>query len=98
MRNDAAEADDRVETATREHPKAGRVSLVGAHEVEHDIGARAVRPFPHRIGDVPLLPQHLVRTKLARKNATALVGVYGDHRCSPEHAGELERDVADPAD
>ena len=70
--------------------------LVGADEVEDDVGAaparRSRRHRPLRAVD------DLVGAELGRQPPAALVGVDRDHGARAELAHELERDVADPAD
>ena len=54
--------------------------LVGADEVDHDVGARAVRRLAHRVRDAVPLAEHLVGAELAREPPAALVGVDRDDR------------------
>ena len=97
-RDHAVVADDRVEAALRQHLQAGRVRLVAADEVDHDVGSRSVRQLPHLARDVVPLAEHLVGAELAREPPAPLVGVDRDDRRRAENLQELEGDVADAAD
>ena len=72
--------------------------LVGADEVEDDVGAGAVGRLADGVGDVVLLAEHLVGAELLREPAAPLVGVDRDDRARAQDAHELQRDVPDAAD
>ena len=70
--------------------------LVGADEVEDEIGAAAAGQLAHRIDRaVRRAPR---RRRAPRQAPSALVGVDRDDRARPELAEQLHRDVADAAD
>ena len=64
MRDHAAVPDDRVEPAARKHLHGRRMGLVGADEVEDDVGSSTVRELTNGVGDIVLLAEHLVRAEL----------------------------------
>src|SRR3990170_1378099 len=97
-RDGAAVPDDRVDPAPRQHLETRLVCLVGADEVEDDVGAAPASQLADRAGGVFLLAEHLVGAELTREPAPPLVGVDRNNRRGPQHADELKRDVADPAD
>ena len=80
----AAEADDRVGAAAGEHRHRVGVRLVGADEVEHEVGAPAARQLAHRV-DRPPAFEHVVGAELRRQRPTPGVGVDGDG-CRPIRA------------
>ena len=61
----AAEADDRVGAAAGEHRHRVGVRLVGADEVEHEVGAAAARQLAHRV-DRAAAVEHVVGAELGR--------------------------------
>ena len=95
-RDRAAVADDRVRAAAGEHLGRGGVGLVGADEVEDEVGAAAAGQVAHRGGGFGSVDD-FVRPELGGEPPAALVGVDRDHRARAELADELERDVADTA-
>jgi hypothetical protein len=98
MRDHPAIPDDRVETAAREHLHGSPMGPVRTDEVEHHVDPDAIRPLPHRIGDVGLLAEHLVRAELSRELPTPLVRVDPHDGRRAESPDELQRDVADASD
>ena len=73
---------------------AGRVGRVGADEVEHDVGAGAVRRLTHASA-TSLVREHLVRAELlaraSRRRSSVSIPIDG---AAAEHAQQLQRDVA----
>ena len=71
--------------------------LVGAHEVEDEVGATTAGQLAHGV-DRARAVEHLARAELGGEAAAPGVGVDCDRGARAELVQELQRDVADSAD